>query len=130
MGVGEFQIFQLGYEDWYGREAEPSDLDAPFFAYLLENQISAWARHYARKIIKLDDSGELDANAAFFHRFDAASMKVAPIDTFVTSKFGGIFPIIAFAALVAITMGGAIFLLHGTIPEAIPCIFPPCPWVQ
>lgn len=69
--VGEFQLLQLAYRDWYGEalpEAMVSDL---FTAYMLRNEVPSWARHYARKIIALDDRHALDDSDPAYHAFDA-----------------------------------------------------------
>ena len=75
LDVGEFQIFQLGYESWYGKEGDLQYLEKCFFSYLLENKTTAWARHFARHIIVLDQKGELESHAPEYHRFDPESVR-------------------------------------------------------
>ncbi len=68
--IGEFQLLQLAYRAWYGRdlpEAMGSDL---FKSYMLKNEVPHWARHYARDIIERHERGELNDNAPSFHRYD------------------------------------------------------------
>ena len=119
LDVGEFQIFQLAYEAWYGCELDPQRLEAIFFDYLINNKIPPWARHYARKIIEKGDAGELDYRESHYHRFDAESMDVH-------SKRAG-WLIIGTVLLVVIAFFGSImFLLQGKSYEDFPCQFPPC----
>lgn len=68
--VGEFQLLQLAYEDWYG-EAMPAELcDKVFRAYMLHNEVPSWARHYARWVIRQDEIDAIDSNDTRFHRYD------------------------------------------------------------
>ena len=50
--IGEFQLIQLAYLKWHGKDLPP------------------WARHYAREILALDERGEVDANDPAYHRYD------------------------------------------------------------
>ena len=119
LDVGEFQIFQLAYEAWYGGELDPQRLEAIFFDYLINNMIPPRARHYARNIIAQDDAGELDYRDPNYHRFDAKSMSV-------NSKRAG-WLIIGTVFLVVIAFFGSImFLLQGKSYDDFPCQFPPC----
>jgi hypothetical protein len=68
--VGEFQLLQLAYEDWYGRELPIALCDQLFQSYMLHDRIPLWARHYARRIIESDERGLIDANDGTYHRYD------------------------------------------------------------
>ncbi len=68
--VGEFQLLQLAYREWYGEDL-PEDLVSELFtSYMLRNRVPHWARHYARRVIDGYERGELDDNSPLFHRFD------------------------------------------------------------
>ena len=56
--VGEFQLLQLAYEDWYGKAMSPELSDRLFRAYMMQGEVPVWARHYARWVIRQD---EIDA---------------------------------------------------------------------
>ncbi len=75
LDVGEFQFLQLGYAEWFGSELDAKSMEAVFFAYLTQDTVPHWARHYARKVIALSDEGKLDHNDPRFHRYDASSMR-------------------------------------------------------
>ena len=68
--VGEFQLMQLAYHDWYGQELPAALCDQLFQAYMLRDAIPTWARHYARRIIDFEDRGLIDCNDAYYHRYD------------------------------------------------------------
>lgn len=68
--VGEFQLLQLAYSDWHGRDM-PNDLCTRMFQdYMLHNRIPSWARHFARWVIRQDEIGEIDYRDPRFHRYD------------------------------------------------------------
>lgn len=119
LDVGEFQIFQMGYEAWYGGELDPQRLEAVFFDYLINNKIAPWAHHYARKIIEQDDAGELDYRDPQYHRFDAPSMSVE-------SKRAGWLKVSAVMLIVLVFLGVSMYLLQGKTYDDFPCHFPPC----
>lgn len=123
LSTGEFQVFQLGYADWYGRDPEPSLLESSFFAYLYHNQVPSWARHFSRRIIAQYDRGELDSNAPHFHRFDPGSI-------YTVNPATGLAKIIAlFVGVTAFLIAG-LMLLNGVVPEDQKCNYPPCTWVE
>ena len=68
--VGEFQLLQLAYRDWYGEDLPAALVSKLFTSYMLHNRVPHWARHYARHIIDGHERGDLDDNAPIFHRYD------------------------------------------------------------
>ncbi len=68
--VGEFQLLQLAYRDWHDKDLPEALGSKLFTSYMLYNRVPYWARHYARRIIDGYERGELDDNAAKFHRYD------------------------------------------------------------
>lgn len=68
--VGEFQFLQLAYFDWHGEEMPKTYLSKVFRQYMVRGDIPHWARNYARQILDLADSGHVDDNDPFFHRYD------------------------------------------------------------
>ena len=76
--VGEFQLLQLAYEDWFGQPM-PSELcDEMFRAYMMRGESPAWAQAFARWVIRQDEIGLLDDNAPHYHRFDNDYITVVP----------------------------------------------------
>lgn len=68
--IGEFQLLQLAYREWFDRDLPEALVSKLFTSYMLHNRVPHWARHYARSIIDGYESGALDDNAPAFHRYD------------------------------------------------------------
>lgn len=68
--VGEFQLLQLAYHDWYGQELPTALCDQLFQAYMLRGTIPTWARYYARRILDFEERGLIDCDDAYYHRYD------------------------------------------------------------
>ena len=68
--IGEFQLLQLAYSEWFGRDLPEHQLDRLFNSYMVSQQVPYWARHYARRILERERAGRLDANDPNFHRYD------------------------------------------------------------
>ena len=69
--VGEFQLLQLAYRDWYGQNLPEALISRLFTAYMMENEVPSWARHYARTVLDKDRRHVLDDTDPAYHRFDA-----------------------------------------------------------
>jgi len=68
--IGEFQLLQLAYREWFDKDLPEALVSKLFTSYMLDNRVPHWARHYARRIIDDYESGEIDDNAAAFHHYD------------------------------------------------------------
>ena len=68
--VGEFQLLQLAYREWYGEDLPEALVTKLFTSYMLHHQVPHWARHYARRILEGYERGEVDDSAPKFHRYD------------------------------------------------------------
>lgn len=68
--VGEFQLLQLAYRQWYDEELPEPLVSKLFTSYMLHHQVPHWARHYARLIVEGHEKGEIDENAPKYHRYD------------------------------------------------------------
>ncbi len=79
--VGEFQVLQLAYKAWHDKDLPETLVDRLFHDYMIHNQVPHWARHYARQILRLEESGRLDINHAQYHRFDRNYGKPVPSRT-------------------------------------------------
>jgi len=76
--VGEFQLLQLAYYEWHGRDLEPALIDRLFTSYMLKNEVPHWAQHYARKILSFEENGSLDDQNPYYHRYDAEYRQEVP----------------------------------------------------
>jgi len=68
--VGELQVLQLAYRAWHGRDLPEALVDRLFHDYMLHNEVPHWARSYARRILRLEESGRLNADQPQYHRYD------------------------------------------------------------
>ena len=68
--VGEFQLLQLAYREWHGKDLPEALVAKLFSTYMLHHHVPNWARHYARLIIEGHEQREIDDNAAKYHRYD------------------------------------------------------------
>ena len=114
--VGEFQLLQLAYKDWFDKEMPTSECDRLFGAYMLHDQVPHWARHYARRILGLDAAGMLDGHDPAYHRYDPHYRTVDPEG--VRKFFTAAVFIIAF-------LGGSLWFSHLSVEEHTSQMFPP-----
>ena len=68
--VGEFQLLQLAYREWFHDDLPEALVAKLFTSYMLHHEVPHWARHYARRVIEGHERGEIDDNAPAFHRYD------------------------------------------------------------
>ncbi len=106
--VGEFQLLQLAYRDWHGKELPVALCDRLFQAYMLHNEIPVWARHYARRIIDYGESGLIDSSDPFYHRYDSE---------YVTHVSHGARRFTIAAMILAVVLVGGLFAGHFSVGE-------------
>ena len=58
--IDELQLFNLAYEFWYSREAEPRQMNTVFSKYMTKKEAPPWAVHYARSVLRDYKSGNFD----------------------------------------------------------------------
>ncbi len=78
--VGEFQFLQLAYREWHGEDIPESAMDSLFDLYMIDGEVPFWARHYARRILQLDDDGSLNDADPRYHRYDCEYNGRTPLD--------------------------------------------------
>lgn len=76
--TGEFQVLQLAYYEWFGRELAESETDKLFSEYMIKKQVPFWARDYARRILALAEEDRLDMNNSLYHRYDREYITFVP----------------------------------------------------
>jgi hypothetical protein len=77
--IGEFQLLQLAYFEWHGREMQEGQCDDVFRAYMVQHRVPAWARSYARRIAHLAELGGLDDHDPAYHRYDCEYYRALPL---------------------------------------------------
>lgn len=113
--IGEFQLLQLAYYAWYGKEMSPAASNHIFRAYMIEGQVPAWARHYARQIIAKAESGMLEDNDPAYHRYDSEYFQALPL--------GARRLAIAVACISFVVVGG--ILAGHFMPRSVTSVLPP-----
>jgi len=68
--IGEFQLLQLAYKEWFGEDLPEALVARLFSSYMLHNEVPHWARHYARLVLMREERGLIDENDAAYHRYD------------------------------------------------------------
>jgi hypothetical protein len=102
--VGEFQLIQLAYFEWFGEDMPEAAGHRLFHVYMLDNQVPHWVRHYARHILALDAAGQIDDQDPAYHRFDPA---------FLHPVSHGVRRFAVAATAVAICIIGGLWVAHG-----------------
>jgi len=52
LNIGEFNVFQAAYREWFGREAGAGIIEGYFKAWLLDGLAPFWVRSYTRPILE------------------------------------------------------------------------------
>ena len=68
--IGEFQLIQLAYKDWYNEELHENKINNIFNEYMLTGIIPMWVTEYAQTIIKLEKANVLDYCNEKYHVYD------------------------------------------------------------
>ena len=68
--IGEFQLIQLAYKNWYAADLPESKINHIFNEYMINGIIPIWVTYYAKDIIKLDKANVLDECNKKYHIYD------------------------------------------------------------
>lgn len=60
LSVGEFRVFELAYEQWYGERGEEKAIEKYFTSYMFNDIVPIWVRHFCKKVVLLDREDALD----------------------------------------------------------------------
>ena len=113
--VGEFQLLQLAYHEWFGKDLPQEFVSRLFTAYMMHHQVPPWARHYARTILDRHRGGQLNIKDPTYHRYDNDYVRNLPV---------GLNRFLLASALVAFIMLASIFISSMVKKEAT-SILPP-----
>ena len=118
--IGEFQILQLAFSHWHGRDMRDDEASAIFNSFMIRSEVPGWALLYARDICQLDQVSELDGNDPAYHRYDVA--KTPP------SRMSPRMGFMASVMFLVVTLGGILALANQSLTGAAYCSgqFPPC----
>ena len=68
--IGEFQLIQLAYNNWYKEDLPEDKINHIFNEYMVTGIIPMWVTYYAKDIIKLDKVNILDGYNKKYHIYD------------------------------------------------------------
>ncbi|MBT4046018.1 MAG: hypothetical protein HOF11_21140 [Rhodospirillaceae bacterium] len=114
--IGEFQLLQLAFAHWHGRDMRPDEASAIFDSFMVRSEVPGWALMYARNIDQLEQDGQLNGNQPEFHRYDAEFRPAGKPD----ARTGFLTAVVFLVG----TLGGA-FAFAGQLAECTDQ-FPPC----
>ncbi len=122
--VGEFQLLQLSFHEWYGREMQESEKKAFFRSVFFEKSTPSFLRHYARRIVMRHNRGKLSSYAHAYHRYDS--------EVFSCSLPSGAFHFFGVAALLIGMLFGSVVMANYTVGLVGSCTdpLPPCLTIQ
>lgn len=118
--VGEFQLLQLAFADWYGRGMTEEEERYFFRSFALHDEVPPYLRHYARSIVAQADDGRLNIDAPAYHRFDNDYARRRSPDGW--NRF------LVVATLIFGVVGGGIVMASYTVKATGRCTetLPPC----
>ena len=68
--IGEFQLIQLAYKNWYKDDLPEDKINIIFKEYMVTGIIPMWVTYYAKDIIKLDKANVLESYNKKYHVYD------------------------------------------------------------
>lgn len=118
--IGEFQLLQLAFERWHGREMSAAEGDRYFRLFMLEGRNLPFVLHYARQIVTLEGEGRLNDAAPQYHRYDR--------DYFRTPLGTGWRRFVVAATIVLGALGGGFAMASYSVEVSGKCAsnLPPC----
>lgn len=113
--VGEFQLLQLAYREWFEDDLPEALVARLFGSYMLKNEVPHWARHYARHVLDMEALGLIDEGEPSYHRYDVDYRTSVPRGS---QKFW------SQLAVVALVIVGSIYIAH-VVVKAPTTMLPP-----
>ena len=68
--IGEFQLIQLAYKVWYGKDLPEEKINKIFSQYMVTGIIPIWVTYYAKDILKLERANILNSFDEKYHVYD------------------------------------------------------------
>lgn len=115
LDITEWDFFNLAYDRWHGEPALEGIMEPIFAAYMFNDVVPLWARHFARLVERLYRRGVLDRQALGVDRLPSSKLMV---------KRGvryGVFVVVVIVALIVFAEFIAQITRLGDR-----CLFPPC----
>jgi len=115
LDITEWDFFNLAYDRWHGEAAKDGIMEPIFAAYMFNDVVPLWARHFARLVERLYRRGALDRQALGVDRLPSSSKMVTRGMRYTVMVTAIIAALIVFAQFAA-----------QFIKLAERCMFPPC----
>jgi hypothetical protein len=115
LDITEWDFFNLAYNRWHGEPANDGVMEPIFAAYMFNDVVPLWARHFARLVERLYRRGVLDRQALGVDRLPSSSQMVTRGMRYTVMVTAIVVALIVFAEFVA-----------QFIDLAERCMFPPC----
>ena len=68
--IGEFQLIQLAYKDWFNENLPENKINIIFNEYMVSGIVPIWVTYYAKDIIKLNKANVLESYNKKYHVYD------------------------------------------------------------
>ena len=115
LDITEWDFFNLAYNRWHGEPAREGVMEPIFAAYMFNDVVPLWARHFARLVERLYRRGVLDRRALGVDRLPGSAQMVSR----------GMRYTVFIAAIVT-----ALIVLAEFVAQVMKlgdrCLFPPC----
>lgn len=115
LDITEWDFFNLAYDRWHGEPAKEGFMEPVFAAYMFNDVVPLWVRHFARLVERLYQRGVLDRHALGVDRLPSSRQMVSR---------GMRYAVMIVAWLVALVILGEFMAQVLKLGER--CLFPPC----
>ena len=115
LDITEWDFFNLAYNRWHGEPAAEGVMEPIFAAYMFNDVVPLWARHFARLVERLYRRGVLDRRALGVNRLPGSAQMVSR-----GMRYSVIIAVIIVALVVLAEFVAQMIKLGDR------CLFPPC----
>ena len=115
LDITEWDFFNLAYDRWHGEPAEQGIMEPVFAAYMFNDVVPLWARHFARLVERLYRRGLLDPRALGVERLPSSRQMVSR---------GVRYTVIIATLLIALIVFAEFMAQMLALGDR--CLFPPC----
>jgi hypothetical protein len=77
LDITEWDFFNLAYNRWHGKPAAEGIMEPIFAAYMFNDVVPLWVRHFARLVERLYQRGVLDKRALGVDRLPSSAQMVS-----------------------------------------------------
>lgn len=115
LDITEWDFFNLAYNRWHGEPAEDGIMEPIFAAYMFNDVVPLWVRHFARLVERLYRRGVLDRRALGVDRLPGSRQMVSR---------GMRYSVMVVVCLIALVIFAE--FMAQVIKLGDRCLFPPC----